>query len=95
MKITAEEVMHVAKLARLHIEPGAVDKLSRQVADILSYVDTLGQVDTRDVAPTTHATAMTNAFREDVVHDHLPPDKALANAPAREDQAFVVPKVIS
>jgi len=95
MKITAEEVMHVARLSRLRIDPEAVDKLSRQVADILNYVDTLGQVDTADVPPTSHAIALTNAFREDRVHDHLPPKEALANAPASEDQSFVVPKVIA
>jgi aspartyl-tRNA(Asn)/glutamyl-tRNA(Gln) amidotransferase subunit C len=68
--------------------------LAQQVATILDYVDTLGQVDTEGVPPTAHAIDLTNAFREDELHSHLPPDQALANAPAREDSSFVVPKVI-
>lgn len=94
MNITPEQVLHVAKLARLEIDPESVEKLARQVATILDYVDKLGQVDTEGVPPTAHAIDLTNAFREDEPHDHLAPDQALANAPATEDSSFVVPKVI-
>lgn len=94
MKITADQVTHVADLARLKIDPEAVEKISRQVATILTYVDTLNEVDTADVPPTSHAIALTNAFREDVVHTHLGADRALANAPSREGDCFTVPKVI-
>ena len=94
MKITAEQVMHVARLARLEIDPGSVDKLAQQVATILDYVDTLAQVDTEGVPPTTHAIDLTNAFRDDEPHGHLAPDEALANAPVKENASFVVPKVI-
>ncbi len=94
MKISAKEVQHVAKLARLEIDPAAVDKLANQLATILDYVDKLGEVDTVDVPPTSHAIALTNAFREDVVQPHLPQDQALENAPSREEGSFVVPKVI-
>lgn len=94
MKITAEEVKHVAHLARLDIDPQAVDKLAQQVATILEYVDTLAQVDTTDVPATSHAIALTNAFREDEPHAHLETGHALANAPEGEDGFFVVPKVI-
>jgi len=94
MKITAQEVQHVASLARLQIDPATVDRLSRQLATILEYIDKLNEVDTRDVPPTSHALALTNAFREDRLHDHLARDKALANAPAQEAGSFVVPKVI-
>lgn len=94
MKLTPDQVQHVAKLARLEIEPHAVEKLADQLAGILDYVDKLSEVDTRDVTATSHAIDRTNAFREDVVHDHLPREAALGNAPAREDGSFVVPKVI-
>ena len=94
MKITADQVQHVAKLARLEIEPEAVDKLADQLATILSYVDKLGEVDTQNVPATSHAIALTNAFRPDEVHDSLPDDAALENAPAKEEGSFVVPKVI-
>jgi aspartyl-tRNA(Asn)/glutamyl-tRNA(Gln) amidotransferase subunit C len=94
MKISTEELLHVAKLARLRMEPGSADKLVGQVATILEYVDTLAQVDTEGVPPTAHAIGVTNAFREDRPAGHLPPDQALANAPAREEDFFLVPRVI-
>lgn len=94
MKITAKEVEYVAKLARLEIDPAAVDKLAEQLATILDYMDKLGQVDTSDVTPTSHAIALTNAFREDVVQSHLSREQALGNAPTQEEGSFVVPRVI-
>lgn len=94
MKITTEQVLHVANLARLRVEPQAVERLARQMATILEYVDTLGQVETKDVPPTFHAIGLTNAFREDEVRPHLPREDALANAPSQEEGGFVVPRVI-
>jgi aspartyl-tRNA(Asn)/glutamyl-tRNA(Gln) amidotransferase subunit C len=94
VNITPEQVLHVAELARLNIETESVDKLSRQIATILAYVETLNEVDTQDVEPTTHAIALTNAFRDDTVHTHLTAEQALANAPARENGFFVVPKIL-
>jgi aspartyl-tRNA(Asn)/glutamyl-tRNA(Gln) amidotransferase subunit C len=94
MKITAEEVKHVADLARLKIDPGSVETISRQVATILTYVDTLNEVNTDNVPPTAHAITLTNTFREDVEQAQLPPEQALANAPSSEGGCFVVPKVI-
>jgi aspartyl-tRNA(Asn)/glutamyl-tRNA(Gln) amidotransferase subunit C len=94
MKVAPEQVKHVADLARLNIDPEAVQKLSGQVAAILAYVDTLNEVDTRDVPPTSHAIELNNTFRSDTAHDHLPVDQALANAPVRENGFFVVPKVL-
>jgi aspartyl-tRNA(Asn)/glutamyl-tRNA(Gln) amidotransferase subunit C len=60
----------------------------------LDYVAKLDEVDTTDVPPTFHAVALTNAFRDDVVHDHLSRQAALSNAPSQDDGSFVVPKVI-
>jgi len=94
MKITAEEVLHVAKLARLEIDSDSVEKMADQLATILTYVEKLGEVDTEGVPPTSHAIALTNAFREDEVRDSLSRDAALDNAPAGEEGGFVVPKVI-
>jgi aspartyl-tRNA(Asn)/glutamyl-tRNA(Gln) amidotransferase subunit C len=94
MTITAEQVQHVANLSRLSIDPAAVEKLSRQLATILAYMEKLNQVNTTGVEPTSHALELTNAFRGDIVHDCLSPDQALSNAPARENGSFVVPKVI-
>jgi aspartyl-tRNA(Asn)/glutamyl-tRNA(Gln) amidotransferase subunit C len=94
MKITADQVRHVARLARLQIDPEAIEKLAAELATILTYVDKLNEVDTQGVPATSHAIALTNAFRDDVVHTHLPREQALQNAPSQDEGSFVVPKVI-
>lgn len=94
MKITKEEVLYVADLARLNLDEAAIDKFAGQIGDILDYVDKLNEVDTDGVQPTSHAISLTNAFREDEPREHLAREKALANAPEAEDGNFVVPKVV-
>ncbi len=94
MKITKEEVLYVANLARLEMNDESIDKFVRQIGTILEYVDTLNRVDTEGVPPTSHAIFLTNAFREDEIKEHLDREAALANAPEKEDENFVVPKVI-
>ena len=94
MKLTTAQVQHVARLARLELDPEAVGKLADQLATILEYFQKLAEVDTSGVEPTSHAIALINAFRDDRVHRHLQTQEALANAPAQEEGSFVVPKVI-
>jgi aspartyl-tRNA(Asn)/glutamyl-tRNA(Gln) amidotransferase subunit C len=94
MKISKEEVLHVAHLARLEVHEADVERFAEQIGTILDYVDTLKQVDTTGVAATSHAITLTNAFREDEEQAHLEPEAALANAPQKDDGAFLVPKVI-
>lgn len=94
MKITKEEVLHVAHLARLDIHDADVGRFAGQIGTILDYVDTLKKVDTTGVAATSHAITLTNAFREDEEQDHLDPQDALKNAPEKDEGAFTVPKVI-
>ncbi|MBI9075889.1 MAG: Asp-tRNA(Asn)/Glu-tRNA(Gln) amidotransferase subunit GatC [Desulfatibacillum sp.] len=94
MKITEEEVRHVAKLARLDLTDEEVTVFSRQVGDILDYVDQLNSVDTQGVEGTSHAISVNNAFREDKAVDSMDPDLALSNAPEREDTDIIVPKVL-
>jgi aspartyl-tRNA(Asn)/glutamyl-tRNA(Gln) amidotransferase subunit C len=94
MKISKEEVLYVANLARLDIDEAAVEKLTGQIGNILDYVDQLKQVDTTGITPTSHAVPLTNAFREDLEKPHLDRDAALANAPQPENGFFVVPKVV-
>ena len=94
MKITKAEVMHVAKLARLDLDEDAVELYTKQLEDILTYMETLNRVDTENVPPTSHATFIENAFREDEVRTSISSEEALANAPLAEDGSFVVPKVI-
>ncbi|HSO67751.1 MAG TPA: Asp-tRNA(Asn)/Glu-tRNA(Gln) amidotransferase subunit GatC [Desulfatirhabdiaceae bacterium] len=94
MKITPEEVIHVANLARLDLNDAAVEKLSHQMGAILEYIDKLNEVDTTHVPPTSHAIFLTNAFREDAVHTHLDRELALSNAPDRDETCFLVPRII-
>ncbi len=95
MRITKDEVIHVANLARLDLDENSIDRLAGQIGKILEYVDTLNSVDTKGVPPTSHAIFLNNAFREDSVKESLDRDKALENAPEKEDGNFIVPKVIN
>ena len=94
MKITKEEVEHVARLARLELDDASIDKFVGQIGEILDYIDKLNAIDTSNVAATSHAISLNNAFREDRVEGHLDREAALANAPEKEDGSFVVPKVV-
>ena len=94
MKITKDEVLYVADLARLDLDESAIEKFAGQIGTILDYVDKLNEVDTEGIRPTSHAISLTNAFREDEPKEHLERDQALANAPQKEEGAFVVPKII-
>jgi aspartyl-tRNA(Asn)/glutamyl-tRNA(Gln) amidotransferase subunit C len=94
MRISTDEVLHVADLSRLELDAAAVRIFSKQIGTILEYMDTLNQVNTEGVAPTSHAIFLTNAFREDQEGKHLDREKALSNAPEKEDGSFIVPRVI-
>ena len=94
MKITKEEVLYVADLARLDLDAASIEKFAGQIGDILEYVAKLNEIDTEGIQPTSHAISLTNAFREDEPGQSLEPEQALANAPEREEGNFVVPKVV-
>jgi aspartyl-tRNA(Asn)/glutamyl-tRNA(Gln) amidotransferase subunit C len=94
MKITPEEVLHVANLARLHLSPDEVEAITNQLDEILTYVAKLNELDTQGITPTTHAISIVNAFREDKVKESLSREQALANGPQQNGESFVVPKVI-
>lgn len=94
MSITKADVMYVANLARLSLDDASMTMFADQIGKILDHVDTLRQVDTTDVAPTSHAIFLNNAFREDIVKPHPGREGALANAPEKEAGQFTVPKII-
>ncbi len=94
MKITKQEVMHVAALARLNIDESAVEVFADQLGGILEYMEALNRLDTSGVLPTSHVLDLCNVFREDTPAKNLEAEKALANAPCAEDGQFIVPKVI-
>jgi len=92
--ISSKEVEYVAHLARLEISDQEKDKFTRQLNDILLYIDKLNELDTQGVEPMSHAMAVTNAFREDKVLESIGSKAALANAPDARGEFFRVPKVI-
>ena len=94
MKITLEEVEHVARLARLEVGPDEREELTRQMNRILQYVEKLNELDTTGVSPTSHAIDLENAFRDDTVEASLPRDASLQNAPESNGAEFVVPRII-
>ena len=93
-KISREEVRHVATLARLELTEDEEKRMTDQMNDILTYMDKLNELDTRNIPPTTHATQLENVFRPDEVTESLDRERALANAPQSDGVHFVVPKVI-
>lgn len=94
MALTAAEVLHVARLARLSLRPEEVERFTRQLNEILAYVTKLQEVDTTGVPPLAHVVPLANVWREDEVTPGLPREEALANAPEPEEGAFTVPRVI-
>lgn len=94
MKITREEVAHVARLARLEMNAAEMDEFTGQLNAILHYADKLNGLETKDILPTAHVLPLQNVFREDKVGTCLPREEALANAPEAEDGMFRVPRVI-
>jgi aspartyl-tRNA(Asn)/glutamyl-tRNA(Gln) amidotransferase subunit C len=93
-KLSHDQVVHVAGLARLDLEEAEIDGLIQDLSSILSYVDKLTELDTTKVEPTSHVVAMRSAFRQDEVTNTPSPEDALANAPRRDDNYFVVPSII-
>jgi len=95
MKITREEVEHVARLARLEMQPKEIERITAQLDTILQYAAKLDELDTEGVAVTTHSQDVCNAFREDEVRASLDREQALANGPRQNGESFIVPRVIS
>lgn len=93
-KISLEDVDHVARLARLELSTADKERMRGELDGILSYIDKLRALDTRDVEPTSHAVPVTNVMRDDVERPSLPQEDMLANAPDRHRDMFRVPKII-
>ena len=94
MAIDKNTVKYVAYLARIQLKEEEVNLLSRQLEDIISFIDKLKQVDIGSVKPTSHILPLENVFREDKPVKSLATESALANAPIQKDSFFIVPKVI-
>ncbi|NIP30294.1 MAG: Asp-tRNA(Asn)/Glu-tRNA(Gln) amidotransferase subunit GatC [Candidatus Dadabacteria bacterium] len=94
MKISKKEVENTAELARLEFEDDELQIFTDQLGNILEYIKNLNELDTEDIEPTSHAIEINIPLREDVVNQWINVEEALQNAPEREDDFFVVPKVI-
>jgi len=94
MKLTREEVLHIAQLARVGVTEADVDRLREQLSNILENFTVLQQVDTEGVPPTAQSIPLENVFQEDAVKPSLSPDEVLANAPRREEDFFRVRAVL-
>ena len=90
-RITRDEVLHVARLARLELSDDEVGRLQEQLSDILEAVSKVSELDLSDVPPTAHPLEIANAWAEDVPRPCLELDEVFANAPDRDDGHFRVP----
>ena len=89
--IEREQVLHVAKLARLGLSEEEVERMAGELSGILEHVDRIAALDLDDVEPTSHVVELENVLRADVPHESLSPDVALATAPDPVEGAFRVP----
>ena len=94
MKLSREEVLHIALLARLGLTETEVDRFREQLSNILENFEVLQQVDTKDIPPTAQSIALQNVVSEDEVAPSLPQSQVLANAPRREADFFRVRAVL-
>ena len=88
------DVGYVAQLARLNLSPAERELFQRQLSDVLHYIEKLREVDVTEVEAATHAIPVFNVFREDEPRDWFTAEEALANAPRKSNNLFIVPKVV-
>ena len=88
------DIDYVANLARLALTAQEKEVFSRQLGDVLRYIEKLGEVDVSQVEPTAHAFPVTTVWADDVPQPGLPVEAALRNAPAQRDHMIVVPRVV-
>ncbi len=94
MALTRDQVLHIAKLARLGVTDADVDKFGRQLSQILDHFAALAEVDTEGVPPTAYAVPLENVMREDEARPSAERQAVLANAPQVEDGYFRVRAVL-
>jgi aspartyl-tRNA synthetase len=93
-RISREEVLHVAKLARLTLSESEANAYQKDLNSILTYVESIGELETDNVTPMSHVLEIKNVWREDVPAEKKETDQLLANAPMREKDYFKVPKIL-
>ncbi len=95
MALSADEVRHVAMLARLAVTDDEVAALTPELTAILGYAEQVGEVAADDVPPTVHPVPLTNVLRDDEPGEVLDRDELLAGAPSAEDGRIVVPRIVA
>ncbi len=94
MKITKEQVEHVAKLARLNLTEEEKEQMTKDMEAIIGFADQINSLDIADVKPTDHVIPINNVFRDDVIAPSMDREKLLSNAPNQSGGCFSVPKVV-
>ena len=94
MKITREEIEHIALLARLSLSEEEKDLFGSQLSSILDYMEKLNELDTKNIDPTSHVLPLNNVMRDDIPVPSIPRGAALINAPSHTEKFFRVPKII-
>jgi aspartyl-tRNA(Asn)/glutamyl-tRNA(Gln) amidotransferase subunit C len=89
--IDRDQVLHVARLARLRLTEEELDRMQRELSGVLAHVDRISELDLADVPPTSHVVQLENELRDDEITPSLSAEQALANAPDPDDGAFRVP----
>jgi aspartyl-tRNA(Asn)/glutamyl-tRNA(Gln) amidotransferase subunit C len=88
------DVAYVAQLARINLNPAEKELFQKQLSDVLHYIEKLREVNVTNVEAATHAIPVFNIFREDTPRDWFTAEQALANAPRKSNNLFIVPKVV-
>lgn len=94
MKINENDIQKVAKLARLELSSEEREEFSKQLNDIIEYVEKINELDTAGVKPADHIVELSNVFREDVVQKSIDPAEIEKMAPSFKNGHIVVPKII-
>jgi aspartyl-tRNA(Asn)/glutamyl-tRNA(Gln) amidotransferase subunit C len=89
--ITRDEVLHVARLARLALSEEEIEPMARELSAVLDHIARIAELDLDDVPPTSHVVELAGALRPDEPRPCLPRELALAQAPATSEQGFLVP----
>ena len=94
MSITKDTILKIANLAKISITSDETEKLENEISSIISWVETLNEVDTDNIEPMTNSLQSSLRMREDEVNDGNKTKDILLNSPTEDDNFFVVPKVI-
>ena len=94
MKITREQVIHVADLARLKLTEEEQELITKDLENVINFADKLNELDIDNIDPTAHVIPIQNVFREDIKNESFDREELLKNAPESEEGCYSVPKIV-